>query len=160
MKNFGTLFWALVKGAGITARHFFVNLWFHFLRLIGFRKFRPGAVTIQYPEVTRDIPSRYRAAHRLMRRPDGKPRCVACLLCVTVCPSECIYVEAAEDADPEVQKYAGRFEIDLTRCCFCGMCVEACPEDAIRMDTGKIDLAARSRGELVWDLDKLLDRKY
>ncbi|HNQ81554.1 MAG TPA: 4Fe-4S binding protein, partial [Candidatus Aminicenantes bacterium] len=58
--------------------------------------------------------------------------------------------------DPEIQKTAGRFEIDLTRCCFCGFCVEACPEDAIRMDTGRIDLAARARAELVWTLDDLL----
>ncbi|MBN1939954.1 MAG: NADH-quinone oxidoreductase subunit I [Candidatus Aminicenantes bacterium] len=158
MKNSWTLLWALVKGLWITSRHFFSNLWFHFLRLIGVKKFRPGAVTIQYPEVTRELPSRYRAAHRLMTRPDGKSRCVACLLCVTVCPSECIVVEAAEDPDPEVQKFPSRFEIDLTRCCFCGFCVEACPEDAIRMDTGKIDLASRKRADLVWELAKSRDR--
>jgi len=156
MRNAWVLFWAIIKGGLITARHFFVNLWFHFLRLIGFKKFRPGAVTIQYPEQTRPIPSRYRAAHRLVKRPDGKPRCVACQMCVTVCPSECIIVEAAEDPDPEVQKIPSRFEIDLTRCCFCGFCVEACPEDAIRMDTKKIDIAARARNDLVWNLDDLL----
>ncbi len=158
MKNAWLLLWALVKGTGITSRHFFSNLWFHALRLIGIRKFRPGAVTVQYPEVRRELPSRYRAAHRLMKRPDGKPRCVACLLCATVCPSECIVVEAAEDPDPDVQKTAARFEIDLTRCCFCGFCVEACPEDAIRMDTGEIELAARSRSQLVWGVEDLLRR--
>jgi NADH-quinone oxidoreductase subunit I len=158
MKNAWMLFWAIVKGGLITARHFFTNLWFHFLRLIGIKKFRPGAVTIQYPEETRPIPARYRAVHRLMKRPDGKPRCVACQLCVTVCPSECIIVEASADPDPEIQKTAARFEIDLTRCCFCGFCVEACPEDAIRMDTGKIDLASRSREDLVWPLEELLKR--
>jgi len=152
MKNALALFGALVKGILITARHFFTNLWFHFLRLIGLRRYRPGAVTIQYPEVVRPLPTRYRAAHRLMTRPDGKPRCVACLLCATVCPSECIIVEAAEDPDPEIQKTAARFEIDLTRCCFCGFCVEACPEDAIRMDTGKIDLACQRREQLTLTL--------
>jgi NADH-quinone oxidoreductase subunit I len=140
----------------ITSRHFFTNLWFHSLRLFGIKNRRPGAVTIQYPEKTKPLAARHRSAHRLMKRPDGKPRCVACLLCVTVCPSECLYVEAAADPDPDVQKYAGRFEIDLTRCCFCGFCVEACPEDAVRMDTGRIDLAARSRGDLIWDIDDLL----
>ncbi|MCX6566705.1 MAG: NADH-quinone oxidoreductase subunit I [Candidatus Aminicenantes bacterium] len=155
MKNAAIILWALIKGSLITARHFFTNLWFHFLRLIGIKKYRPGAVTIQYPEQTKPLPSRYRAAHRLTKRPDGKPRCVACLLCATVCPSECIIVEATEDPDPEVQKHASRFEIDLARCCFCGFCVEACPEDAIRMDTGRIDLAARSRADLVWDIDQL-----
>ncbi len=156
MKNAFRLLVALVEGTIVPARHFFSNLWFHFLRLIGLKKYRPGAVTIQYPEETKPLPLRYRAAHRLMKRPGGKPRCVACLLCATVCPSECIVVEAAGDRDPEIQKTAGRFEIDLTRCCFCGFCVEACPEDAIRMDTGRIDLAARARAELVWTLDDLL----
>lgn len=158
MKNAWKMFAAVFAGGLITARHFFVNLGFHFLRLIGFKRFRPGAVTIQYPEQTRPLPSRYRAAPRLLARPDGRPRCVACQLCATVCPSECIVVEAAADPDPEIQKAPARFEIDLTRCCFCGFCVEACPEDAIRMDTGKIDLASRSREDLIWPLNDLLKR--
>ncbi|HPN17819.1 MAG TPA: hypothetical protein PKV64_11895, partial [Candidatus Aminicenantes bacterium] len=108
MKNAFRLLVALVEGTIVTARHFFSNLWFHFLRLIGLKKYRPGAVTIQYPEETKPLPLRYRAAHRLMKRPGGKPRCVACLLCATVCPSECIVVEAAGDRDPEIQKTAGR----------------------------------------------------
>jgi ferredoxin len=115
MKNAWSILWALVKGSLITSRHFFTNLWFHSLRLFGIKNRRPGAVTIQYPEKTKPLAARHRSAHRLMKRPDGKPRCVACLLCVTVCPSECLYVEAAADPDPDVQKYAGRFEIDLTR---------------------------------------------
>ncbi len=147
---------ALLKGVWITARHFTVNLFFHTLRLFGIKTKRAGAVTIQYPEKKKDLAARHRSLHRLMKREDGKPRCVACMLCVTVCPSECIYVEAAEDPDPEVQKYATRFDIDLTRCCFCGFCVEACPEDAIRMDTGVIDISALSRADLQYGLEKLL----
>jgi NADH-quinone oxidoreductase subunit I len=77
------------------------------------------------------------------------------MLCVTVCPSECISVEAAEDPDPEIQKVPANFVIDLSRCCFCGFCVEACPEDAIRMDTGIIELAEYSRQDLIYDLEKL-----
>jgi NADH-quinone oxidoreductase subunit I len=148
--------WALIRGVLITARHFLVNLFFHTLHLFGIRTKRKGAVTIQYPEKKKELASRHRSRHRLLKREDGKPRCVACMLCVTVCPSECIVVEAAEDPDPEIQKYAARFDIDLTRCCFCGFCVEACPEDAIRMDTGLIDIAALSRADLQYGLDKLL----
>jgi len=147
---------ALIRGVWITARHFIVNMIFHTLRFVGIKTKRRGAVTIPYPEKKKPLASRHRSLHRLVPRPDGKPRCVACLLCVTVCPSECIFVEAAEDPDPEIQKLPARFIIDESRCCFCGFCVEACPEDAIRMDTGRIEAADLTRRDLIYDLEKLL----
>jgi NADH-quinone oxidoreductase subunit I len=144
----------LLRGGWITARHFTVNMVFHTLKLFGVRTKRRGAVTIQYPDERKKLSPRHRSLHRIVPREDGKPRCVACMLCVTVCPSECLSVEAAEDDDPEVQKYPARFVVDLNRCCFCGFCVEACPVDAIRMDTGEIRLASRSRSGLEVPLDK------
>jgi NADH-quinone oxidoreductase subunit I len=144
----------LLRGAWITARHFFVNMTFHTLRLLGVRTKRKGAVTIQYPEERKELSPRHRSLHRLRTREDGRPACVACMLCVTVCPSECLSIEAAEDADPEIQKYPARFVIDLGKCCFCGLCVEACPVDAIRMDTGEIRLAAPVRAALGLRLEK------
>jgi NADH-quinone oxidoreductase subunit I len=149
-------FLEIIKGGLITVRHFVTNMWFHTLKVLGIKAKRRGAVTIQYPEVKKELAARHRSLHRLMRREDGKPRCVSCLLCVTVCPSECISVEAAEDPDSEIQKVPAKFIIDLSRCCFCGFCVEACPEDAIRMDTGKIEVAEYRRADLIYDLDKLL----
>jgi NADH-quinone oxidoreductase subunit I len=144
----------LLRGAGITARHFFVNMTFHTLRLFGIKTRRRGAVTIQYPEERKELSPRHRSLHRIRPRGDGRPSCVACMLCVTVCPSECISVEAAEDPDPEVQKVPAKFVVDLNRCCFCGFCVEACPVDAIRMDTGEIRLASKTRAGLEARLDK------
>ncbi len=146
----------IIRGSFITTRHFVVNLFFRSLKVLGIKTKRKGSETIQYPEQKKEIASRHRSLHRLMTRPDGKPRCVACMLCVTVCPSECIYVEAAEDPDPEIQKYPAKFIIDLSRCCFCGFCVEACPEDAIRMDTGNVEFAQYSQEDLIYDLDKLI----
>ena len=146
----------IIKGALITARHFIVNMVFHILKVIGIKTKRKGAVTIQYPEQRKELARRHRSLHRLTKREDGKPRCVSCMLCVTVCPSECITVEASEDPDPEIQKVPAKFIIDLSRCCFCGFCVEACPEDAIRMDTDIIEAAEYSRGDLYYDLNKLL----
>jgi len=146
----------IIRGSIITARHFVVNMFFHILKVLRIKTKKKGAVTIQYPEQKLEIASRHRSLHRLMTRKDGKPRCVACMLCATVCPSECIYIEAGEDPDPEIQKYPAKFIIDLSRCCFCGFCVEACPEDAIRMDTENIEFAEYNRQELIYDLEKLL----
>jgi NADH-quinone oxidoreductase subunit I len=92
--------------------------------------------TVRYPEETRVYPPRFRGQHRLLARADGSPRCVACYMCATVCPSYCIHIVAAESPDPKIEKYPAAFEIDTLRCIYCGFCVEACPEDAIRMDTG------------------------
>lgn len=149
-------FFAILKGGLITIRHFFVNMHFHIMKLLHIKTKRKGAVTIQYPEERREIAFRHRSLHRLMKREDGKPRCVVCMLCATVCPSECLYIEAAEEADPEIQKYPSTFILDVSRCCFCGFCVEACPEDAIRMDTENLEFAERYRKDLVYDLDRLL----
>jgi NADH-quinone oxidoreductase subunit I len=156
MRNAFGLFWSLVKGVLITGRHFLVNMTRHTLRFFGLKAVRPGAVTVQYPEERKPVAARHRSLHRLTAREDGRPRCVACLLCATVCPSECIAIEAAEDADPDVQKGPASFVIDLNRCCFCGFCVEACPEDAIRMDTGIVDIARGSHEDLVLGLRQLL----
>lgn len=155
MRLFG-YFFEIIRGGVITGRHFIVNMWFHTLNLFGIKTKRKGAVTQQYPEEKREIADRHRSLHRIMKREDGTPRCVACMLCATVCPSECIYIEADELDDPDIQKYPKIFIIDITRCCFCGFCVEACPEDAIRMDTKEIELAGYSREKMILTLDQLV----
>jgi len=145
----------MLRGSWITARHFTVNMVFHTLKLLGVKTRRKGAVTIQYPEEVKPLAPRHRSLHRILRRENGLPQCVACMMCATVCPSECIFIEAGETEDPEVQKYPTSFVIDLNRCCFCGFCVEACPVDAIRMDSGEIRLSETTRARLEYPLEKL-----
>lgn len=89
-------------------------------------------VTIQYPEERRNYSERYRGMHYI-KATNGVENCTACMLCPTVCPAECIHIEAGERPDKE--KYPVKFEIDVLRCCFCGMCEEACPKDAIKLST-------------------------
>jgi NADH-quinone oxidoreductase subunit I len=147
----------LISGIWLTSKHFFYNLSFHILHLFGLRKDVRGAVTYQYPEKTRPLSSRLRTRHRLTKREDGSPRCVACMMCETVCPARCIEITAAEHPDPHIEKYPAQFVLDLGKCVYCGFCVEVCPEDAIRMDTQRLDIAEYSRESMIYDKKRLME---
>jgi NADH-quinone oxidoreductase subunit I len=128
---------AVVKGLGVTMRHFFQNIFG-----------KKHIVTVQYPEERVTYPPRYRGLHRLMEREDGSVRCVACMCCPTVCPAHCITI-VAEETGNGAEKRPKIFEIDELRCVVCGLCVEACPCDAIRMDTGVHAPPVAHRGDAV-----------
>ena len=110
-------------------------------------------VTIQYPEERRKYSDRFRGQHYI-KATNGVENCTACMLCSTVCPAECIHIEAGERPDKE--KYPAKFEIDILRCCFCGMCEEACPKDAIKL-SGIYEMSSASRE--VYDKPFLMEQR-
>lgn len=143
----------IVKGFGITMRHFFTS-------------FGQGRTSraLQYPEERREHfspeqagfePKNFRGVHRLNRDENGRIKCVACMMCPTICPARCIHIEAAESPWNDREKYPKKFEIDELRCIYCGMCEEACPVDAIELTT-EYDIVGLSRQEMVFDKEKLL----
>ena len=138
--------WEILRGLGVTVRHLVRNI----LRT-------DEMPTMQYPEEKRVYGERFRGRHRLMKREDGSPRCVACQMCSTYCPADCIEIIGAEHPDPTIEKYPLTFDIDLLRCVYCGLCEEACPCDAIRMDTGIYEIAADNREAFVVDKEFLLN---
>ncbi len=144
----------VLQAMGVTLRHL---LWNFPLNLLGLRK-KSGIATICYPEEKRPYPPRNRGLHRLMKRPDGQVRCVACMMCPTACPAHCISIVPEESGDPRIEKRPKTFEIDELRCVVCGLCVEACPCDAIRMDTGIHAEPTTRRGDGIVDLQELLSR--
>lgn len=125
----------ILRGLGVVSGHFMRNFTLNLAHLFGFAKDRRANYTTQYPEQRKHYPDNFRGSHRLTLRPDNTVRCTACFLCATACPAQCIYIEAGEHPDPQIEKYPVRYEIDTLRCIYCGLCVEACPCDAIRMDT-------------------------
>lgn len=137
---------AIFSGLKTTFKHLFQNLTRH-----------SNVSTLCYPEEQpKDITSRYRGMHRLMKREDGSVRCVACFMCATACPAECIFIEAQERDDGVDEKMPKRFSIDLLECVMCGACVEACPCDAIVMDTGIFSVVGKSRTSFVLEKEALL----
>src|SRR6266540_3188266 len=147
---------AVLTGLGITAHHFFTNMWRHTLPTVLGVKSARGAVTIQYPDERRPYALRLRSLHRLVRREDGSPRCVACMMCETVCPAHCIYIVATEHPNPEIEKVPERFDIDLDTVAAEHALAEVCPEDAIRMDTGILEFSSFSRGGMIYTKETLL----
>ena len=141
----------IMRGLGITGGVFMRNMW----RWMTLRK---GALTTYYPEERRPDYARYnRGKHVLTQRPDGRPQCIACNMCATVCPAKVIEIEAGFDPDDAAHpKFPARFEIDYSRCVFCGLCVEACPEDAIRMVPDVPDFPGMTRQSMWWSLTELL----
>lgn len=127
---------AIIQGVSLTFGRLIRNLSFHILHVFGIAKTIQADVSIQYPNERRPYPPRYRGRHRLTLYPNGDIKCTSCFLCATACPARCIYIEAAEHQDEQVEKFPHRYEIDTLLCIYCGYCVEACPVDAIRMDTG------------------------
>jgi NADH-quinone oxidoreductase subunit I len=114
-------------------------------------------VTQQYPEQKPDLPLHYRGVHRLNRDEKDRVKCVACMMCATACPANCISIEAqaAPPEWPDRDKFPKSFVLDELRCIYCGMCEEACPVDAIEL-THIYDLTGETRDALMFDKDKLL----
>ena len=140
---------AIYDGVKVTFKHLFQNVT------------DSNAVdTLEYPEEQpTDITSRYRGLHRLTHRADDSIACVACFMCATACPANCIFIEATEREDDKDEKMPKSFFIDTLECVFCGYCVEACPCDAIRMDTGIFSLTGNKREDFVMDKEQLLSHK-
>ena len=116
-------------------------------------------LTDDYPDAPPKFQERYRGLHVLQRDENGLEKCVACFLCSAACPTNCIYIEAADNTDQARmsggERYAEVYNIDYSRCIFCGYCVEACPTDAITHGHG-FELATLNATNLVMRKEDML----
>lgn len=136
----------IVKGLIVTAKNAIYNL-IHFKKM----------AVIQYPEERRAYGPIHRGKHVLLKRDDGTPKCVACMMCATACPADAIEIIAEESPDPAIEKRPKEFVIDGLRCIMCGYCIDACPKEAIEM-TDQYEMAEYDRLKLVWTMKDLMER--
>jgi NAD(P)H-quinone oxidoreductase subunit I len=101
-------------------------------------------VTVQYP-YEKLIPSeRFRG--RIHYEFD---KCIACEVCVRVCPINLPIVDWTFDKSTK-KKVLRNYSIDFGVCIFCGNCVEYCPTNCLSM-TEEYELAVYERHELNYD---------
>ncbi len=142
----------ILKGLGITLRHFFKTYVDDVRRgsgdyvgQAGFERRQgpkaEGIYTVEYPDEKVAVPERFRFTPFLViNDPDDPERpemdwCTSCGICAKVCPPQCIWIVRGQDPNtgrpvPEPEA----FFIDIDICMNCGYCAEFCPFDAIKMD--------------------------
>jgi NADH-quinone oxidoreductase subunit I len=147
--------WSLVKGLHITGDTLFRR-----------------TVTVHYPRREVSNLQSFRGPIELVPKPTDplKPKCIACLLCMQICPSECITVvrmkapkittevapPAGEAGGEKVRKPAAprepeQYLYDYSLCSLCGLCAEVCPVESIRFSSD-VYLISQKRADLTMDL--------
>jgi NADH-quinone oxidoreductase subunit I len=120
-----------------------------------------GIFTVQYPEERLPSYEETRIVPFLVydegENGEKDVRCTACGICTKVCPTQCIWIDRAEDPETgKPMKEPAHFAIDVDLCMNCGFCAEYCPFDAIKMDHD-IELANYDRfQENIHHMDRLL----
>ncbi len=113
-------------------------------------------ITRQYPEERPDVQLGFRGQHALVRDEEtGASKCVACMRCVTVCPSRCIRIRFHEDEDTSA-RVVDSYDIEALRCVYCGFCEEVCPVNALIL-TEVFEYSGFQREDIFFDQEALLD---
>lgn len=114
------------------------------------------SITRQYPTEKRQPLLGFRGKQALVRDPDsGESKCVACLRCATVCPSQCIAIRFHEE-EGTGRRLLDRYEIEALRCIYCGYCEEVCPVNAVVL-TESYEYSAYTREKNYFTREDLLE---
>ncbi|MCY4575900.1 MAG: hypothetical protein OXC55_04790 [Chloroflexi bacterium] len=119
-------------------------------------------VTAEYPSIAPTLAPRFMAHPVLTWDKDvPEPYCTGCLVCMRICPTDCIDVAMMDnpkhaEGDSTRRKIVEYFDLNVADCIMCGLCVEYCNFDAIIM-SDNFDASQYARPNLMYDLDQLLE---
>ncbi|MDF5707728.1 MAG: NAD(P)H-quinone oxidoreductase subunit I [Nostoc sp. S4] len=111
---------------------------------VTFDHMRRRPITVQYPYEKLIPGERFRG--RIHFEFD---KCIACEVCVRVCPINLPVVDWEFDKASKKKKL-NHYSIDFGVCIFCGNCVEFCPTNCLSM-TEEYELSTYDRHELNYD---------
>ncbi|MDR3671693.1 MAG: NADH-quinone oxidoreductase subunit I [Holophaga sp.] len=117
----------------------------HFLRVFctANRRKVPLHRVQEYPEVVAKVAPRYRGRLTMLKDEQGEIKCVCCLACEKICPTQVITIEAGKKEGRKT-KLPLRYDFEMERCIFCEFCVESCGFDSIILNH-QFELAAYNR---------------
>lgn len=106
---------------------------------------------------------------RMKRKELEKPlfdnqKCNGCVICLDVCPTDCISLGEANANDPNA--YPEVTVASKKKCIGCGFCAQACPVDAIEMHTDdtvveKLEkMKTKKEKNMIWNLKKIYIRVF
>lgn len=112
-------------------------------------------VTIQYPEEKRKIYPGFRGKHAFVRdQKTGRQKCIMCMKCVNICPSQCISLKKGRDENNK--PFLESYDIEALRCIYCGYCVEVCPVCALVL-TEEYGYCSYTKDAIFFNKQKLLE---
>ena len=142
----------IAKGLSITGKHF-CKVFFTANR----RKVRYH-ITSEYPEVPAKVQPRYRGRLTLLKDEQGEIKCVCCLACEKICPTQVITIEKGKKEGRKMP-FPVRYDFEMERCIFCEFCVESCGFDSI-IQNHQFELAAYNREDFSIGMEGLGQNMY
>jgi NADH-quinone oxidoreductase subunit I len=127
----------IATGLYVTGKHFLKNF-----ATANRRKVKMH-VTVEYPEVKTVLQPRFRGRLTMLKDEQGEIKCVCCLACEKICPTQVITIESGKKEGRKT-KLPTRYDFEMERCIFCEFCVESCGFDAIILNH-QFELAAYNR---------------
>jgi len=108
--------------------------------------------TVRYPQETRPIPKGVKGPIRFVYFDDTNSHdCIACNLCVIICPSFCIEVKGGKTTGGKRRPYL--FKLDYGTCSLCTLCVEVCPTKTLE-HSNDVEWAGYNRTNYLMDFLK------
>ncbi len=142
----------IAKGLSITGKHF-CKVFF-----TANRRKVPFHIVSEYPEVVAKMQPRFRGRLTLLKDEQGEIKCVCCLACEKICPTQVITIEKGKKEGRKMP-FPVRYDFEMERCIFCEFCVESCGFDSIILNH-QFELAAYNREDFSIGMEGLGQNMY